>query len=509
MELPFSNLGNCLRLPVLGDAEALVAMRDDGSAGERLTASALDRRINTVANRLQARGMQPADRVLLLGYNSLNLLLAYLAVMRLGAVAVPLNPGLPDDTRNHVVQDAACEWVFSADERIAAPSSFQHLSLNDESLFSEDPSLGEFDCFAPGDDDIAEVLYTSGSTGMPKGVPLTHRGQCWALTYYLQDLEADHTRSRIAVATPLYHMNGFFLTTMALSNRKLIHLMPRFRAHTWLDVIASEKIDYVTGVPTMFALAAQLKHRPAPGAMAHVTDAFLGSSPVSEALVDQVRDLFPNAGIRNSYGTTESGPIAFGNHPQGIERPPTSVGYPVDGVEWRFGNGSTTEGPLELRTPAVSPGYLNRDDATRKVFKDGWYRTFDIMRRDENGFFYFVGRADDMFVCGGENVYPGQVESLLEKHPAVAQAAVIPMDHAIKGQAPAAFVVLHAACEANEDDIKQFALEEGPAFAHPRRVVLLDEMPLGGTRKVDKRALAEVLTKQEAVATQSAEAPIE
>ncbi|MEQ8515633.1 MAG: fatty acid--CoA ligase family protein, partial [Chromatocurvus sp.] len=357
------------------------------------------------------------------------------------------------------------------------------------SVFGADSSLANFNCFEPGPDDIAEVLYTSGSTGAPKGVPLTHHGQCWALTHYFTDLEGE-TPERIAEATPLYHMNGFFLTTMALSNRMVIHLMPRFDAATWLQVIADHSIGYVTGVPTMFALAAQLKTRPPTAELSQVTQAYLGSSPVTDTLVSQVQSLFPNAVIRNGYGTTEAGPIVFRDHPQGVPRPPTSVGYPVADIDWRFSNGSDVEGPLELRTPAVSPGYLNRPEANAKAFDAGWYRTGDIMRRDEHGFFFFVGREDDMFVCGGENIYPGQIEALLEKHPAVSQAAVIPMPHATKGQAPAAFVVLAPGAESNEDAIKRFSLESGPAFAHPRRVIILDAMPLGGTRKVDRRALA-------------------
>jgi acyl-CoA synthetase (AMP-forming)/AMP-acid ligase II len=495
VNLAFENLGDCLRLPALAGEEALVALDEQGGAIERLTARDLDARINAVANRLIQAGMNVGDAALLLGGNGLNYLLAYLAIMRVGAVAVPLNPALPLATREHVVKDAGCSWCFHDDTVSSPPATLRSIRLDDQAFFTPDAALAKFACFDPCPDDIAEVLYTSGSTGMPKGVPLTHRGQCWALGYYFTDIEAGEP-SRIVVATPLYHMNGFFLTTMALSNRMRIHLMPRFDAANWLRVIADHGVDYVTGVPTMFALAAQLPDASKPANLGHVSEAFLGSSPVSEALVSQVRRLFPEARIRNSYGTTEAGPVVFRDHPDELPRPPTSVGYPAPGIEWRFGNGSANEGPLELRTPAVSPGYLNRPDATAKAFADGWYRTGDIMRRDENGFFYFVGREDDMFVCGGENIYPGQVEALIERHPAVAQAAVIPMPHATKGQAPAAFVVLHAGQVADADSIRQFTLDEGPAFAHPRRVVILDAMPLGGTRKVDKHALAAMLVEQ-------------
>ena len=503
MQLPFYNLGDCLRLPALGDAEALVVLSADGAVLERLSAQALDARIDAVAERLLALGVASGDRALLLGQNSLPFLLGCLALLRLGAVAVPLNPALPAAIRAHVVADAGCRWCLHEGDSALPESGMAGISLDDAQLFAPPEATPRLERFRPRPDDLALVLYTSGSTGMPKGVPLTHHGQCWALSHYSADLESAAERQRIAIATPLYHMNGFFLATMALSNRMVAHLLPRFDAASWLRVIAEQRIDYVTGVPTMFALAAQLPQRPPVEQFEHVTDAFLGSSPVTDALVAQVAALFPRARIRNSYGTTEAGPIVFRDHPQGLPRPPTSVGYPVDDIDWRFSNGSDTEGPLELRTPAVSPGYLNRPEATAKAFHDGWYRTGDIMRRDDNGFFYFVGREDDMFVCGGENIYPGQVEALLERHPAIMQAAVIPMPHATKGQAPAAFVVAAPGEILTEEAVKRFALEQGPAFAHPRRVFILDALPLGGTRKVDKRALAALLDDEKAEVAES------
>jgi len=135
------------------------------------------------------------------------------------------------------------------------------------------------------------------------------------------------------------------------------------------------------------------------------------------------------------------------------------------------------------------PGYLNLPQETGKRIHDGWYETGDVMRRDENGFFFFVGRNDDMFVCGGENIYPGEVEKLLETHPSVAQAVVVPVPDEIKGQLPVAFVVVKLGASLTEDELKQHALRHAPAYQHPRHVQFVDEMPLAGTNKVDRKLL--------------------
>ena len=151
--------------------------------------------------------------------------------------------------------------------------------------------------------------------------------------------------------------------------------------------------------------------------------------------------VFPNARVTNGYGTTETGPIVFGAHPDGKPRPKLSLGYPVPQIEWKLvGGASEDEGVLAPQPPA-DDRLPQPPEATAKRLTDGWYDTGDVMRRDADGFFFFVGRADDMFVCGGENVYPGEVEKLLERHPAVLQVRVVPVADEIKDQLPVAFVV--------------------------------------------------------------------
>ena len=169
-----------------------------------------------------------------------------------------------------------------------------------------------------------------------------------------------------------------------------------------------------------------------------------------------------------------------------------SVGYPHPKVQLRLvdgGNRNAEQGVLEMKCPALMNGYHNRPDVMPPFTDDGFYITGDVFRRDENGFHYFVGRTDDMFVSGGENIYPADVERMLERHPDVAQAAVVPIDDDIKGQKPVAFVIRKPGHAPSEDEIKQFALANAPAYQHPRHVWFVDELPLASTNKVDRGAL--------------------
>jgi len=218
----------------------------------------------------------------------------------------------------------------------------------------------------------------------------------------------------------------------------------------------------------------------------------MGSAPVSHGLMEALHRALPQAAVTNAYGTTEAGPVVFGPHPKGLRQPETSVGYPHPQVALRLVDGANRnadEGVLEMKCPALMLGYHNRPDLDPPFTEDGFYVTGDVFRRDGDGFHYFVGRTDDMFVSGGENIYPADVERMLEQHPDVAQAAVVPIDDEIKGQKPVAFVIAKPGHKPSEDAIKQFALANAPAYAHPRFVWVLDKLPLASTNKIDRGAL--------------------
>jgi len=210
----------------------------------------------------------------------------------------------------------------------------------------------------------------------------------------------------------------------------------------------------------------------------------MGSAPVSPALMQAIHRTLPAAKVTNAYGTTEAGPVVFGPHPEGKPQPEASVGYPHPEVRLRLSD----DGILEMKCPALMLRYHNRPEL-QPFTGDGYYVTGDVFRRDVDGFYYFVGRTDDMFVSGGENIYPGDVERMLERHPDVAQAAVVPIDDDIKGQKPVAFVVAKDNRKPTEDEIKQFALANAPAYQHPRFVWFVDRLPLAATNKIDRVTL--------------------
>jgi len=189
----------------------------------------------------------------------------------------------------------------------------------------------------------------------------------------------------------------------------------------------------------------------------------------------------------------------FGPHPKGLPQPEMSVGYPHPKIELRLigDEGKPAAlGVLEMKSPAIMNGYHNRPDVPSPITRDGFYVTGDVFRRDEDGFHFFVGRTDDMFVSGGENIFPGEVEKMLETHPDVIQACIVPVDDEIKGTKPVAFVVKRQGSSLDENSLKAFALANAPAYQHPRSIWFVESLPLASTNKLDRNGLRELAARK-------------
>ena len=459
----------------------------------------IDRLADGVATYLTGRGFARGTHIAIVSLNRAEYVIAYFGIMRAGLVAVPVNIKVARDTVDYVMDDARVALAFvDAANRPLVRDGIPVIDFDDAgpSGFAATIQPAEFDSVRAGPDEVGQMLYTSGSTGRPKGVPLSHYGQLWALA--TRTSGALNEKERYIIAQPLFHMNGLFAMKSIFATNASVVLLPGFETRSYIEAIAKYKVTAATAVPTMWARVVKETELLKQNDITSIRRLMLGSAPMTMGLWDKIKRVLPNVTLSIGYGTTEAGPAVFGPHPKGIPTPPLALGYPLALDNVKLVNGSENEGVLLMRNPALMSHYHNLPQQTAKAISEGWYYSGDVMRRDENGFYYFVGRADDMFVCSGENIYPGEVEKLLERHPKVQQAVVVPLPDEERSQVPVAFIVTRPDAQPSVDEIRQFTIANGPAYQHPRRIEFVNELPWAGTNKIDRKTLIERARKLEA-----------
>jgi acyl-CoA synthetase (AMP-forming)/AMP-acid ligase II len=484
-----ANLASVLDRDGAPNVTALIDL--SGDAPVAYTYADIRRMAASIAGALRHRGLGDGARLGMLCSNTARFYAAYFGGLRAGCTVVPYNPRAGAEAIAHVCADAALDLLI-VDGEIpqGVPANLPVVataSAEFDRWLAENPDSE----VAPAGIAPAIVLYTSGSTGRPKGVMLSHASQLAIVDGLAQPgVRAFLAAGPCIVAAPLFHMNGLVFSELAFAVGACVVLLRRFEAMPFIEALHRYRVSVLSGVPTMVALVAKERDALATADLSCVQLVMIGSAPVSDTIIAQTKEIFSRAAIINSYGTTEIGAGMLGAHPQGLPRPPLSIGYPAPHAEFRLvGGSSTDEGVLEVRSPASMSGYLNLPDVTAAKMRDGWINTGDIVRRDEHGFMFFVGRADDMFVCAGENIYPGEVERLLERHPDVLEVAIIPLADELRGQVPVAFVVPRPGAELTDQDIKDYVLQRAAPHLHPRRVWFLDRMPLSGVNKIDRNVL--------------------
>jgi long-chain acyl-CoA synthetase len=481
------NLGLLFAERAQSDRPAIIELRDP-KRPRPVSFRELDAGCDAVARGLARDGLKPGDRIGIVSLNRAEFVTTLLGAMRAGVVPVPVNVKLSADAVAYILNDAGARIVFAeGDVRRLIPARLRVVEYGRDYEGFVDP--GPFSAFEPAPDSIAIQPYTSGSTGRPKGVLLSHYGQNWSRRI-LAHTRGTTEKDVILVAAPLYHKNALNAIKQGLTAGATLPLLPQFDIERYIEAIGRHRCTVMSGVPTMMAMLLTRKDLLAKIDTTSVRTVMMGSAPSSPQLIRELRATFPNAEPLVVYGVTEGGPVPLGPHPEGKPRPSGTLGVPYAGTEAKLVSGpGPDEGELVLKNPGNLLGYHNLPDETAKRLRDGWYYTGDVCRRDADGFYYYVGRTDDMFVSGGENIFPGEVEALLARHPAVYQALVLSFDHDLKGQVPYAFVVLRDGANVTEDELKQFTLTNGPAYQHPRRVFMLKELPLAGTNKVDRERL--------------------
>lgn len=487
------NLGDLIDPQANPQHIALIGIDDNSGAtvAERqYTYAEVDDIARGVAQALRAQGYQTGDRIAVLAANSVRYVASVLGIMRAGLIAVPVNFKFPSAMIAYVLKDSGARLVLHDQARaLAVPSDIPGVAL-DSPAFDTWRQPGDTPSYTPNAHDTALMLYTSGSTGKPKGVRLSHAGQWW--TVQTRQSATSLSSERALIAAPLYHMNALALAFLSLASHATTVLLPQFTAAAYINAIGTYRCTWLTAVPPMIAMMLREHDLLAHTDLSSVKVIRMGSAPVSASLLTQIHAMFPAARVINAYGTTEGGPVVFGPHPAGLPTPHMSVGYPhpLASVQLMPGpSDGPDQGILTLRSPGLMQGYHQRPDLAAPFTPEGHYITGDVFRRDANSFYYFVGRRDDMFVSGGENIYPGEVEKMLEQHPAIQQAAVVPIDDDIKGTKPVAFIVLRAGQQATTQQIKEYALANAPAYQHPRQVWFVDALPLASTNKIDRHQL--------------------
>jgi len=464
--------------------------------GMSITYAELDERADRVAGWLTARGVEPGERVALLWSNDVRYVEALLGIMRAGAIAVPLNVRQTDEILDYVLDDAqVCGILAGTAEQERATDLAQRSGSVRFVTTADALQLGERLLKVPpyGPDSVCMLPYTSGSTGKPKGVPLTHGGQVWCADILRKIYFFDESDVAL-LAAPLFHENAAMTLKALLLAGGTCVVLPGFDPVVVLRAIDRYRVTYLSGVPAMYRMLLNESEELARCDVSSVRFASAGSAPVTVDLLEQFQEVF-GAPIAEGYGLTEGGPDVLITPRWGMNKL-GSVGIPIPGceVQLRDGSGATEVplgevGELWVRNPGVTPGYYQLPQVTEERIRDGWLATRDLMRCDEDGYYFFVGRADDLINVGGENVYPKEVEQLLLRHPQVRDVAVVGAPDRTKGAIPVAFVVPSAQGVVTGAQLAEFFHTVGPHYAYPRVIEFVGELPLTGAGKIDRAAL--------------------
>ncbi|MFB6895591.1 long-chain-fatty-acid--CoA ligase [Streptomyces hydrogenans] len=467
--------------------------------GERVISYAeLDEASARAAALLKADGVEPGDRVALMLPNVPEFVVLYYGILRAGAVVVPMNPLLKTrESEFHLADSGAVrlfEWHQGPGEgaKGAAAVGVRHTAVESVAFAAE---LARHEPLAEpaevDNEDMAVLLYTSGTTGRPKGAVLTHAGLRHNTEVNGMEIQRMTPDDVVVGCLPLFHIFGQICTmSVTVRSGASLVLIPRFVPGAVLDAIVRERATVFEGVPTMYA--ALLQH-PSEADISTLRMCISGGASLPVEILHGFERRF-GCTVLEGFGMSETSPVVTFNHPD-RPRKAGSVGTPIRDVEVRLLDDKGQEvspggvGELAVRGPNVMKGYWNRPQETAAAIPDGWLRTGDLARADEDGYLYVVDRKKDMIIRGGYNVYPREIEEVLHEHPAVALAAVIGIPHAELGEEVAAAVVLHPSAQATTDELRAYVKERVAAYKYPRLVWFTDQLPLGPSGKILKREI--------------------
>ncbi|HET9499874.1 MAG TPA: long-chain fatty acid--CoA ligase [Marmoricola sp.] len=497
----------------------------------RLTYAQVNGAANQVANLLVELGVEPGDRVALTSPNLPYFPIVYYGILKAGAVVVPMNvlnkarevsyylddseavvyfcfqgtPELPMGQAGYDGAKAAANppefIVITADP--TADSPIEGTRTLAQALADKAPT---FEPVSTAETDTAVILYTSGTTGQPKGAELSHANLMMNALTCNRLFDSKPASDVHLVTLPLFHSFGSSVQMNAgFSMAATLVLLPRFEPQAAIGLLQSEDVTVFAGVPTMWwGLLGALDGDVDVDVEKIAGNLRLGVSGGASLPVEIIKDVKARLGVTilEGYGLSETSPVATFSDPDHDPRP-GSIGIPIWGIEcklidpesgvggadWTTVEGADAIGEIAIRGHNIMKGYLNRPDATAEVMRGGWFRTGDLARRDEDGFYYIVDRSKDMIIRGGYNVYPREIEEVLMTHPDVSLAAVVGVPHDSHGEEVKAFVIRNQGAGVTEDELVAWGKEQMAAYKYPRIVTFVDSLPMTSTGKILKREL--------------------
>ncbi|MFE2144448.1 long-chain fatty acid--CoA ligase [Streptomyces sp. NPDC059456] len=474
-----------------------VAVRHDDVT---LTYAELDDASARFAAVLQERGLRPGDRIAMALPNVPLFPVVYYGILRAGGVVVPMNPLLKAREVAHILRDCGtqvavtyplfAEEVAKAAAEVGVECLVTEASAFHELLTAAEPLSGTVD---REENDPALILYTSGTTGTPKGAELTHRNLVSNTATTAETLLRVGPHDVLFGGLPLFHAFGQTCAlNAAVAAGATLTLLPRFDPQQALEVMHRDDVTIFLGVPAMYSA---LLHTELPEGYdaSSMRLAVSGGAAIPVEVLHEFERRF-GATVLEGYGLSETSPVASFNHPD-RPRKAGSIGMPIRGVEMKLVAEDGSEvgpgevGEIAIRGENVMKGYFNRPTATAEAVRDGWFLSGDLARVDGEGFYFIVDRKKDVIIRGGYNVYPREVEEVLYGHCAVAEAAVVGVPHKVHGEEVAAVIVLRSGADVTAEEIRDYVKERLAAYKYPRIVTFTTELPKGPTGKILKREI--------------------
>ncbi len=505
-QLPEDNLQNFGEYPFIYCGDAQYTNRDLIDAA------------NKVASALVQHGVRKGDRVIVCMPNAPEVFFCYQGIMRAGAIVIPVMYLLHPREIGFIAGDSEAKVIITSPEVL--PSILEatkdlptkplilvtNASGHPEAAGRDDVlDLYQVMESAPAEfprptleaNDVAVILYTSGTTGKPKGVMLTHKNlysNAAAAIKMAENETEEERRGTTLGVLPLAHIYGFTMANVLYLSGAAVVVMPKYDLEEVCKAIEKHRVRAFAAVPAMIyhMLMDPTTEKYDLSSLEIVGS---GSAPLPVNVIQGFKAKF-GADIYEGYGLSEAAPTVSA-HRRGEPIKPGSVGRPVPGVEIKIVDDAGNEvptgevGELLVRGDNVTPGYFRNEEATRAAIKDGWLYTGDIAKVDEDGYLYIVDRKKDLIIRGGFNIYPRDLEEMISKHPAVGEVAVVGAPSSEMGEEVVAFVIKKPGAEVTEEELIKYCQDKLAKYKTPRRILFTDNLPRNGVGKVMKKDLRE------------------